>query len=124
MKRSYHCPRCETVLNPSDKIILKGIHANSRGLFLFSPRPGNYDVRIPPGFTLKRGDEVTFSCPVCSGDLTSAKDAEWATLGFRVPSGQQGTVVFSKVYGRRATFFITEEEMRPYGEDARASSLP
>jgi hypothetical protein len=41
-----------------------------------------------------------------------------------VPSGQQGTVVFSKVYGKRATYFITEEEMRPYGEDARASSLP
>ena len=118
MKRTYACPLCNTALNPSDKIILRGTHGPSKGLFLFSPKPGNYDARIPPGFTLKRGDEVTFHCPVCSGDLTAPQDREWAALKFHQPSGLQGTVVFSKVFGKRATFFITEETVKPFGEDS------
>lgn len=119
MKRTYSCPHCGAVLNPNVKIILRARLRGQRGLLLFSPKPGNYDVFAPAGFTLKKGDEVEFSCPVCGEDLTSSKGKAWAEIRFQVSPATAGSVVFSKVYGRHATFFVTEEDVRWYGEDAQ-----
>jgi hypothetical protein len=121
MKRTYSCPHCDVTLNPSVKIILSGEREGKRGLFLFSPKPGNYDVILPPELELKNGDEVSFACPACGKDLTSPKGKEWAEIAFGTPSTTGGTVVFSKVFGRHATYFITREEVRWYGEDAGES---
>lgn len=118
MKRTYACPHCNAVLNPSVKIVLRAQIKKRSALFLFSPKPGNYDVFIPPGFGLAEGDRVDFGCPVCGADLTSAKGKTWAEIGFSTDSGAQGSVVFSKLYGTHATCFITREQMRWYGEDA------
>lgn len=118
MKRVYSCPRCGAVLNPSAKIVLKAHLKEQKGLFLFSPKPGNYELFIPPGFALKEGDEVSFSCPVCGKDLTSKRGDAWSELHFQSSPEIQGTVLFSKVYGVHATCFITEETIRWYGEDA------
>lgn len=119
MKRTYSCPHCEGVLNPSVKIVLRGQLKGLKGLFLFSPKPGNYDVVVPPGFDLQPGDEVAFACPICGLDLTSSKGEDWAEIHFGSGPRTGGTVVFSKVSGRHATYFITQEEVRGYGEDAR-----
>ena len=48
MKRSYLCPKCDGVLNPNIKIILKTERAGRAALLLFSPQPGNYDVIVSP----------------------------------------------------------------------------
>lgn len=119
MKRTYSCPHCGAVLNPSVKIVLRAQMKGHKGLFLFSPKPGNYDVFTPSDFPLKKGDEVEFSCPVCGDDLTSSKGKAWAEIRFQVSHATSGTVVFSKVYGHHATYFITQEEVRWYGEDAK-----
>ncbi len=121
MKRTYFCPHCRAVLNPSVKIVMRARLKRQSGLFLFSPRPGNYDVYVPEGFALTKGDQVVFACPVCGRDLTSRRGPEWAEIGFRTSADMRGTVVFSTVFGRHATYFITEEEIRWYGEDARDS---
>jgi hypothetical protein len=56
MKRSYLCPKCDGVLNPNIKIILKTEIAGRAALVLFSPQPGNYHVIVPESFRLKKGD--------------------------------------------------------------------
>jgi len=122
MKRTYACPHCHATLNPNVKIVLRARHKKRNGLLLFSPRPGNYDVFIPRGLELEKGDRVEFACPVCGGDLSSAKGKAWAEIHFSTSSGVRGSVVFSKVYGSHATCFITEEHERWYGEDAREST--
>jgi predicted RNA-binding Zn-ribbon protein involved in translation (DUF1610 family) len=118
MKRVYACTHCKAILNPSAKIVLKARLGEQKGLFLFSPRPGNYDLFIPSNFPLKEGDEVEFSCPVCGKDLTSKRGASWAEIEFQSSADIRGTVLFSKTYGVHATCFITEENLRWYGEDA------
>ncbi len=123
MKRIYLCPHCKAVLNPSTKIVLRAQSNGRTGLFLFSPRPGNYEVVIPDGFGLRPEDSVMFSCPVCSCDLTSAHDPALAEIRFSSRGGSTGTVAFSRVFGRHASYFITAERVRSYGEHALDRSL-
>jgi hypothetical protein len=118
MKRTYSCPQCQAILNPGTKIILRAALEERHGLFLFSPRPGNYDVIMPDAFGLRPGDAVTFCCPVCGGDLTSRRDPGLAEISFSSGGGAHGTVAFSRVAGQHASYFITAEHVRSYGEHA------
>ncbi len=123
MKRTYFCPRCDGCLNPNVKIILRAELAGRKCLFLFSPRPGTYEVIIPEGFRLKKKDVVVFSCPICGHDLTSHRDKALAEIHFASSSGAEGTVAFSRTYGVHATYFITSESVRCYGEHASAERV-
>jgi len=118
MKRNYHCPKCYGILNPNVKIILKTECAGRTALLLFSPQPGNYHVIAPESFQLKRNDEVRFSCPLCSRDLTSKRDKQMAEITYSSQGGDSGRVVFSRVYGHHETYFVTKEEVRSFGKHA------
>lgn len=118
MKRTYQCPHCRAVLNPGTKIVLRGQLAGRRGLFLFSPTPGNYEVVVPPGVELRKRDRVDFGCPVCGEDLTSRHEPSLAEIAFRTSSGDAGTVAFSRTWGNHETYFITREKVSRYGENA------
>ena len=67
MKSIYACPHCQTVLNPSVKILLVVSHKNKKGMILLSPEPGNFHFICDKELqdSLKQGTLVTFSCPVC-----------------------------------------------------------
>ena len=116
MRRTYLCPHCGGILNPNVKIVLRAEYLHHRGLFLFSTQPGNYDAIIPDGFPLKKKAQVRFSCPICAKDLTSNRDRTMAEIKFHSTSGVEGTVVFARVYGHHATYFITDEEVKTYGD--------
>lgn len=116
MKRSYYCPHCKGLLNPNVKIILRAEFESHRGLILFSPQPGNYDCILPEDFHLKKRATVRFSCPICAKDLTSSRDRTMAEILFSTSAGQEGKVIFSRVFGHHATYFITDEEVRSFGE--------
>jgi hypothetical protein len=118
MKRTYFCPVCRATLNPNVKIVLCALHQERRTLMLFSPRPGNYEAIIADDLDLMPGALVEFRCPVCSASLASATDSNLAKIGFRVGSEVDGHVLFSRRFGEHATYFVTREEMRSYGEDA------
>jgi hypothetical protein len=118
MSRIYSCPSCHGILNPNRKVILRAELNEQRGLLLFSPRPGSYDVIIPPGFRLKKGDTVDFFCPLCSLNLRSAHDPTLAEVHVDEAGGRGATVAFSRTYGVHATYFITSEKVRSYGEHA------
>ncbi len=120
MRRSYQCPHCKAVLNPGTKIVLRAEVDGRKALLLFSPQPGNYDVIVPEGFQLRKKDKVLFSCPVCGVSLTSARDENLAQISFLSTAGASGTVAFSRVFGHHATYFITAEDVRSYGEHAES----
>jgi hypothetical protein len=119
MKRTYFCPHCRSTLNPNVKIALVAMLREQRCLMLFSPKPGNYSVIVGDPLDLRPGDVVCFLCPVCQGDLTSEADPSLARLGFRLGSEVDGQVLFSRRFGEKATYFVTREEMRSYGEHAQ-----
>ncbi len=116
MKRTYYCPKCRAVLNPNVKIILTALRSDKHGLVLLSPQPGNYKAIIADDLPLTDGDLVEFHCPVCTTLLTAAHDENLAGLDFRFSTGLEGKVFFSRRYGEHATYFVTDEAVRSYGE--------
>ncbi len=118
MERTYLCPHCNAHLNPNVKIVLRAQVDQQRALLLFSPQPGNYDVVVPDGFQLRKKDKVSFSCPVCSEDLTSPRDPTMAQIRFTSTNGTKGLVAFSRIFGHHSTYFITAEQVESFGEDA------
>jgi len=118
MKRIYNCPECEGILNPIVKIILRARVKKKRGLILLSPVPGNYSIIVSEDIPLDKGMTVQLNCPLCGADLTSKKNRSFAELKWRTSEIDRGTVIFSKIYGEHATFFIVGEKVTPYGEDA------
>ncbi len=122
-RRMFYCPHCEGHLNPNTKIILRAEYEKHKGLILFSPQPGNYDAIIPEHFKIKRKAMVRFGCPICGRELTSNRDRTMAEIGFTTETGAEGRVVFSRIYGHHATYFITDEEVRPFGEHIDATGV-
>jgi hypothetical protein len=122
MKRFYYCLKCSTHLNPGTKIILTFVAKCGQGLILFSPQPGNYSVIVSEATRFRQGEVVQFCCPVCHADLTSSLNKNLAEIGFRFPEGPDGRVLFSRRYGEHATYFVTKEEARSYGENAQVYS--
>lgn len=118
MKRLYTCPHCHGVLNPNVKIILAAAVRDSRGLLLLSPTPGNYDMIVPQGLTLPEGALVELRCPICQASLKSALDDNLAEVCFRMSNGTEGRVDFSRRVGEHATYVISHETIRSYGDQA------
>ncbi len=120
MKSVYGCPHCETVLNPSVKVLLVVKYSKKKGMILLSPQPGNFKFicdKTVEG-ALSPGATVTFFCPVCGADLTSPGNKKFAELAFFDPNGHKRKVEFSRVYGTHATFVIDGDEVQAYGDDA------
>lgn len=118
MKRAYFCPSCGATLNPSAKVILTARKEQVEGLILLSPQPGNYQVIAADELDLRPGDLLELRCPVCRHGLISPVNGNLAEIGFRMTNGAEGRVRFSRRFGEHATFFVTREEIRSYGEHA------
>lgn len=118
MKRTYFCPTCLATLNPNVKLILAMAKGRRRSLILLSPRPGDYSVILPSEVSLRPGDEVQFFCPACGLNLRSEANPHLAEIGFRLEDGTRGRVNFSRIFGEHATYFVTKEQIRSYGENA------
>lgn len=119
MKSVYACPHCHNVLNPSVKILLVVSYRKKAGMILLSPQPGNFKFICDPSVekVVTNGSTVTFSCPVCSADLTSPRDKKFAALEVVDPNGNARRVEFSRVMGTHATFIYDGEEVSSYGDD-------
>ena len=118
MPMRYRCPHCKAILNPGTKLILRISLGGKVGLVLFSPKVGNYQVILPEDFSIKKGEKADFHCPVCEADLTSPADPLFGEVLRDNPQVGLDRVNFHKVYGEHATFVITKDEVRAYGDDA------
>jgi transcription elongation factor Elf1 len=120
MKNVFTCPHCQSVLNPSVKILLVISYRKKKGMILLSPQPGNYKFICDPSVekNLKDGAKVRFSCPVCTEDLTSPANNQLAELQMQATTQEPRRVQFSRIYGKQATFVYDGEDVTAFGEDA------
>lgn len=118
MALRYRCPHCKAVLNPGTKVILRVSRGRKSALILLSPQVGNYTVILPEDFPLKEGEKATFFCPVCGAELTSPVNAHFNEVLRERADGGFDHVEFHRVYGRHATFVVTGDEVRAFGDDA------
>ena len=120
MKSVYGCPHCNTVLNPSVKILLVAKYNKKRGMILLSPQPGNFKFICDTSVEnlLKPGATVSFSCPVCGEDLTSPGNKKFAELTLQDPNGHMCKVEFSRTFGTQATYLVDGQKVTAYGDDA------
>lgn len=121
LKKCFLCPKCGAELNPGTKIILKANLSSLKGLFLFSPRLGDYEVIHPSDFPAHPGEEIDLSCPVCNFDLTSKRSERFAELLF-LQGEEEGRVIFSKVFGEQATFLVMPKRTERFGKDVEGYS--
>ena len=120
MKSVYGCPHCNSVLNPSVKVLLVVKYKKKQGMILLSPQPGNFKFICDKSVeeVVKPGSQVTFYCPVCSADLTSPGNKKFAELCVLDPNGHCRKVEFSRQYGTHATYIVDGDEVTAYGDDA------
>ncbi len=120
--RNYLCPFCNAHLNPREYIVLRCEFNDRRALVLLSPAPGDYGAIIANDFPLEPNDIVVFSCPVCSHELQSSRDPLMAELCFKSDDAA-GTVVFSRITGHQATYFVSDSAVHCFGEHADANGV-
>jgi hypothetical protein len=119
MKNVYLCPHCHSNLNPSVKIVLVASYRQRKGLILLSPQPGNFKFVCDEHVSevIKPGTKVKFHCPVCSNDLTSAANKDFAEVFLDTGDKQPRRLYFSRAYGTHATFIDKGDVIAAYGEN-------
>ncbi len=119
MKNTFACPHCNSVLNPSIKVLLAVKYNRKQGMILLSPQPGNYKYICDPSVSavMKPGSRLNFHCPVCAADLTSPAKKDFVELHLLDPNGSIRKVEFSRILGTHATFIIDGDEVTPYGKN-------
>jgi hypothetical protein len=114
----YFCPSCHTGLSPQSHVVLGARKGKRRGLVILNPEPGNYEVFASDSLELVYGDIIDFFCPVCQAELRSNADDRLVRVRFRGDDGQTGAVSFSRIFGEHATYLVTEDRIRTFGESA------
>jgi len=115
MHWTYSCPRCGSLLNPGERVVLCAEREGHRFLAGFHPQLGNYEVDLPPGEEMPVGTLWNFICPVCEQSLASELSDELCALDVYM-AGETHRVYFSRIAGEEATFVVTAEGLlKDYG---------
>ena len=116
--KTFLCPYCRIQLNVDNHVILIGHGtAGHKGLILLNEELGDYNVTMPSGFSLDKGEKVHFHCPGCSKSLDYSRKKDFAWILKQV-EGKEYTIIFSVFLGNQATYKISEERTMSYGEKA------
>ncbi len=123
MAMSYHCPRCEALLNPNVRVVLIARYNDQQGIVLMSSQLGDYQVICDKGFCqeVAEGDTIEFLCPVCHKSLTSDSHEHFAELKIvntEKSEHEPCLLRFSRVSEEHATFLYDGESVKEFGEEA------
>ena len=123
MSLSYHCPKCDCLLNPNVRVVLIARFGEKQGIVLMSSQPGDYQVICDKGIChdVSKGDIIDFACPVCHDSLTSESHENFAELKVvnTVKVGQGPCMLrFSRVSEERATFLYDGKSVKEFGDEA------
>ena len=114
----YHCPHCNQLLNAGHAVIFKIENSSGeKGVIELDPKVGKYSYRCEPNMICKNGEEMEFFCPACKINLKSEKFPKFVELRLSVSSSVHFEMLFSRVYGDRRTYVITEEMTEKYGDN-------
>ena len=118
MSWEYSCPKCKTMLNPGPTVILIASRKKDRIMIGFHPKPGKYEVYLPPNVVTEEGSKWDFSCPMCHENLQTAEDKNLCELELQV-NDQPQRILFSRVAGEHATFIVHGSTVKEkLGDDA------
>lgn len=118
MSWEYSCPRCQTMLNPGRSIVLEMTRGDVDCLIGLHPKPGKYQVYLPPNVFTEDGTRWDFACPLCKESLATAGDPNLCELDLSV-DGSQVKILFSCIAGEHATFILYQDRLKEkYGKDA------
>jgi hypothetical protein len=104
----YSCPYCQSPLNPEDRVVLRAECEGRLFLAGLHPKPGNYEVELPPGEVMAKGTRWNFSCPVCDRSLVSELSEDLCALDVHA-ADETHRVYFSRIAGEEATFIVSAE---------------
>lgn len=120
METEYICPYCRGYLKTNTKLILT-VRKNdgARGLVLFNPKLGEYDIIKHKSFELVEGDQVDILCPLCHANLTDHTISNSLARIIMVDEqGKEFSIYFSEIYGMKCTYKIQDGSIETYGEDS------
>ena len=114
----YHCPHCNQLLNADNTVIFKiEKSTGEKGFIDLNPKVGEYSYKCEPNMVFKNGEEMEFFCPACKVNLKSEKFPKFVELLLRVSSSVHFEMLFSRVFGDRRTYVITEDMTEKYGDN-------
>lgn len=125
----YRCQHCGFRLSSEDgsevtfRAVLDGEGFRAVVPFTFAAELGNYEFHIGGEVALEEGARPEFQCPSCHGSFTCAWNEDFSEIKRVVPErDEEDYVVFSRVYGTRATFLYDKERQlqQAFGEDKEA----
>lgn len=114
----YHCSNCNQKLNVMGSVILYIERKNGQtGVLELNPTPGEYDFTTDPIMNFGENEEVDFYCPACKENLQSGKYPKYASLSLIVNKKIEFEVLFSRFFGDRKTYIMTEDMIEKYGDN-------
>ena len=116
----FICPYCRGHLNPNVKVTLSAIKKDGkRGMILFNPKLGEYDILHHKSFHLDEGEHLDILCPICHANLTDQTlDKNLARILMIDAQGEEYQIYFSEIVGMKCTYKIQGDEIEAFGEDA------
>jgi len=118
MAWTYSCPKCQSVVNPDETVILVCGRGDWKFLIGLHPQPGNYTVYMPPGAELESGLRYDFYCPVCRKSLVSDEHHNLCSL-IIWQGDTRRRVLFSRIAGERATYVVMDKSLEErHGADS------
>lgn len=123
MSWEYSCPHCKVMLNPDRSVILAMQRGSVRVLVGLHPRPGKYEVHLPPEVEVQPGSRWDFFCPACHAELVNTIDPNLCEMELRMDDGPL-RILFSRVAGQHATFIMNDTVLNEkHGGDAHTFDL-
>ncbi len=114
----YHCPKCNQKLSTERTVVFDIKRANGdKAKLELSPKPGEYSFRCSPELNFSEGEEIDFFCPACRKNLTSSRYEKFVEISLQVTEIIKFEVLFSRVYGDKRTYVITEETIEKHGDN-------
>ncbi len=117
----FLCPYCRGHLMPHTKVILAARkESGQRGLILFNPQLGEYDIIVHHTFRLQEGEHTDLLCPLCHANLTDhTLSKNLARIKMIDSQGQEYDIYFSEIFGEKCTYKISaDKKVETFGQDA------
>jgi hypothetical protein len=116
----FKCPYCSGQLKAHTKIILSARKSTGqRGLILFNPKLGEYDILTHNTFRLQEGEHLDMLCPLCHANLTDQTISKsLAKILMIDEKGNESQIYFSEIVGKKCTYKIQGKEVKAFGKDA------
>ena len=126
MSNEYLCKVCRGHLKVKSSIVLSATKLTDRtqkGLVFLNSELGNYTTTTHPSFTVNKGEEYIYNCPICGAQLNSVKYLHLVRIIMIDEKGKEYNIYFSGIAGEEATIKVKDDKVEEEkGHDVKAYS--